>query len=189
MLMGVGLLLIRQEWECLLDGANHYLQFLQQQMSCQREGIDNRIFRTLQLRNFFQDNSAILIGPPQHSPYTGFHAGANNDLREREQKELEGKKQKWRATSRSMSSSVRSAQPNPTTQSEPAMSWMKWIDLLQARLRDCPADTMTRATFALLLEEFGKPDEALCHWNAVLVCDPNSLKAREGVARCRQRIG
>ncbi|HSL05752.1 MAG TPA: hypothetical protein VK901_19705 [Nitrospiraceae bacterium] len=87
-----------------------------------------------------------------------------------------------------MSIGVPSSQPNPTTQSEPATSCNMWVTLLQTRLRECPADTLTRYTLALLLEEFGKPDDALCHWNAGLVCDPDSLKAREGVARCRQRI-
>ncbi|MBU6481397.1 MAG: hypothetical protein KGS09_12735 [Nitrospirae bacterium] len=82
-----------------------------------------------------------------------------------------------------------SSQPNPTTRSEPATSWIKWGTLLQVRLTDCPMDTRTRCMLASLLEELGQPEEALCHWNAVLVCDPDSLKARAGVVRCRQRIG
>lgn len=80
-------------------------------------------------------------------------------------------------------------QPSPTTWSEPATSWMKWVTLLQTRLTDCPTDTLTRCALASLLEELGQLEEALCNWNVVLVCGPNSLKAREGMARCRQRIG
>jgi hypothetical protein len=88
-----------------------------------------------------------------------------------------------------MSIDIPSPQPSLTARTEPPMSWMKWVSLLQTRLKECPTDSLTRGTLALLLEEYGRPDEALCHWNAVLVCDPDSLKAREGVARCRQRIG
>jgi len=63
------------------------------------------------------------------------------------------------------------------------------VNLLQTRLMDCPTDTLTRCALASLLEELGQPEEALCNWNAVLVCDSNNLKARERVARCRQRTG
>ncbi len=42
---------------------------------------------------------------------------------------------------------------------------------------------------ATLLEKLEQPEEALFNWNAVLACNPNSLKAREGLARCRQRTG
>lgn len=66
---------------------------------------------------------------------------------------------------------------------------MKWVSLLQTRMTDCPTDILTRCTLASLLEELRQPEEALCHWNAVLVYDPNNLKARGRVARCRQRIG
>jgi hypothetical protein len=40
---------------------------------------------------------------------------------------------------------------------------------------------------AVLLEEMDLPDEALLNWKAVLDFDPNHLKAREGVNRCRSR--
>jgi thioredoxin-like negative regulator of GroEL len=60
---------------------------------------------------------------------------------------------------------------------------------LQKRLAVCPADIQTRHALASLLEELGQHEEALGHWNAVLNTDPNNLKAREGVARCRQRSG
>lgn len=66
---------------------------------------------------------------------------------------------------------------------------MKWVTLLQTRLTDCPTDALTQCALASLLEELGQPEEALCQWNAVLVCDPDSLKDRAGVVRCRQRIG
>jgi hypothetical protein len=39
---------------------------------------------------------------------------------------------------------------DPTTRSEPARSWMKWVTLLQTRLRDCPTDTLTRCPLASL---------------------------------------
>ena len=88
-----------------------------------------------------------------------------------------------------MSIGIPSPQSNLCARSEPATSWTMWVTLLQTRVKECPTDSLTRCALALPLEEFGKPDEALCHWNAVLVCDPDSLTAREGVARCRQRIG
>jgi hypothetical protein len=42
---------------------------------------------------------------------------------------------------------------------------------------------------ATLLEKLEQPEEALRNWYAVLACDSNSLNAREGLARCRQRTG
>lgn len=102
---------------------------------------------------------------------------------------LKEESKKRRGASRAMSIGAPSAQPNPTTGSEPGTSPMKWVPLLQTRLTDCPTDTTTRCALASLLEELGQPEEALCHWNAVLVYDPDSQKARAGVARCRQRIG
>jgi hypothetical protein len=50
----------------------------------------------------------------------------------------------------------------------------------------CPADVSTRSKLATLLEQVEKPEEAWLHWRAILVRDPNNLKAREGVARCQQ---
>ena len=91
--------------------------------------------------------------------------------------------------SRAMNIDTPSAQPTVPTRSEPATSQMKWIALLQTRMTDCPTDTLTRCTLASLLEELGQPEEALCHWNAVLIYDPTNLIARAGVTRCRQRIG
>lgn len=63
------------------------------------------------------------------------------------------------------------------------------IRQLKKSLAACPVDILVRYELATLLEEIGQPDEALFNWRAVLARDPNSLKAREGVARCRQHIG
>ena len=60
---------------------------------------------------------------------------------------------------------------------------------LQKLLAVCPADVLTRCDLALLLEELELPDEALWHWKTVLDFDPNNLKAREGMNRCRTRTG
>jgi hypothetical protein len=57
---------------------------------------------------------------------------------------------------------------------------------LQKFLRVCPTDVITRGALALLLEELDLPDEASCHWKRILDFDPNNLKAREGVDRCRK---
>ena len=96
---------------------------------------------------------------------------------------------KRKGVSRAMNIGTPSAQPTLPTESEPGTSQMKWVALLQTRMADCPTDTLTRCTLAALLEELGQPEEALCHWNAVLVYDPNNLNARAGMTRCRHRIG
>ena len=67
--------------------------------------------------------------------------------------------------------------------------WIARIGRLQDTLAICPTDILARCELAMLLEKLGRPEEALFNWNAVLACDPNSLHAREGVARCRQRTG
>ena len=63
------------------------------------------------------------------------------------------------------------------------------IGRLLDALAVCPMDVVTRCELAVMLEKLGQPDKALVNWNAVLACDPNSLTAREGVARCRQQAG
>lgn len=63
------------------------------------------------------------------------------------------------------------------------------IRQLQEALATCPTDNLVRYELAALQEEIGQPGEALFNWRAVLAGDPNSLKAREGVVRCRQHIG
>ncbi len=60
---------------------------------------------------------------------------------------------------------------------------------LQRLLNVCPGDVLARCDLALLLEELDLPDEALFNWKAILDFDPNNLKAREGVSRCRNRTG
>jgi hypothetical protein len=67
--------------------------------------------------------------------------------------------------------------------------WVARLTRLQETLTLCPADIAARGDLALLLERLGQHEEALFNWQAVLACDPNSLKAREGVARCRRRTG
>ena len=67
--------------------------------------------------------------------------------------------------------------------------WIARIGQFQNTLTVCPTDTSTRCELAMLLEKLGQSEEALLNWNAVLGSDPNSLKAREGVARCRQQSG
>jgi cytochrome c-type biogenesis protein CcmH/NrfG len=79
--------------------------------------------------------------------------------------------------------------------SEPSMhnpsneDWIIRITRLQEALAVCPTDILTRSELAILLEQLDQPEEALFNWNAVLAGNPNSLKAREGVARCRRRTG
>jgi len=82
--------------------------------------------------------------------------------------------------------SVEPPAPMPSALSE---EWIARIGRLQDALVVCPADILVRCELATLLEKLEHPEEALCNWYAVLACDPNSLKAREGVARCRQRTG
>jgi cytochrome c-type biogenesis protein CcmH/NrfG len=60
---------------------------------------------------------------------------------------------------------------------------------LQEALTTCPADILSRCELATILERLEQHEEALFNWKAVLACDVNSLTAREGVARCRQRTG
>ncbi len=68
-------------------------------------------------------------------------------------------------------------------------SWVEHVTRLQDRLALCPTDILTRCDLAMTLEQLSQHEEALFNWKAVLVCDPNNLKAREGIARCRKRTG
>jgi hypothetical protein len=68
-------------------------------------------------------------------------------------------------------------------------SWIDRVARLEKLLIICPGDVLTRCDLASLLEELGQQEEALFNWNAVLSCDQNNLKAREGIIRCRYRIG
>ncbi len=67
--------------------------------------------------------------------------------------------------------------------------WIERIARLQEVLAVCPTDILTRCELATLLERLDQSEEALFNWKAVLACDPNNLKAREGAARCRRRTG
>jgi cytochrome c-type biogenesis protein CcmH/NrfG len=67
--------------------------------------------------------------------------------------------------------------------------WVAELIRLQDALTLCPADLLTRCELAVMLEQLDQHEEALFHWKAVLACNPNSLTAREGVARCRRRTG
>jgi len=83
----------------------------------------------------------------------------------------------------------RSVEPSAVRPYTPSEEWIARIGRLQDALAVCPADILARCELATLLEKLEQSEEALCNWYAVLACDPNSLKAREGVARCRQRTG
>ena len=83
----------------------------------------------------------------------------------------------------------RSVEPPALMPYESSEGWIARIGRLQDALAVCPADILARCELATLLEKLEQTEEALCNWYAVLACDPNSLKAREGVARCRQRPG
>lgn len=83
----------------------------------------------------------------------------------------------------------RSVEPPAVRPSASSEEWIARIGRLQDALAVCPSDIVARYELATLLEKLEQPEEALCNWYAVLACDPNSLHAREGVARCRQRTG
>ena len=83
----------------------------------------------------------------------------------------------------------RSAEPSAFLHHTLGEEWIARIGRLQEVLAVCPTDMWARNELATLWEQLGQPEEALFNWSAVLACDPNSLKAREGVARCRQRTG
>ena len=67
--------------------------------------------------------------------------------------------------------------------------WVARLTRLQEALSACPTDLLSRCELAAILERLEQHEEALFNWKAVLTCDPNSLKAREGVARCLQQTG
>jgi len=80
----------------------------------------------------------------------------------------------------------RSVESPARTHHAPNEEWIARIGELQDILAVCPTDILAGSELATLLEQLGQLEKALCHWNAVLACDPNSLNAREGVARCRR---
>lgn len=67
--------------------------------------------------------------------------------------------------------------------------WIARLNELQKLLTVCPTDLLTRCELALLLERLDQYEEAQFNWKAVLDADPNNLKAREGITRCRTRTG
>lgn len=79
----------------------------------------------------------------------------------------------------------RSMEPSASTHHAPNEGWIARFNELQEILAVCPTDILAGSELATLLEQLGRLQEALYHWDAVLACDPNSLNAREGVARCR----
>lgn len=83
----------------------------------------------------------------------------------------------------------RSVEPLTLLRHSLSEEWIARIGRLRDSLAVCPTDILARCELATLLEKLEQTEEALCNWYAVLACDPNSLKAREGVARCRQRTG
>jgi hypothetical protein len=60
---------------------------------------------------------------------------------------------------------------------------------LEELLTACPTDILSRCELAAIHERLGHHQEALFNWKAVLACDANNLKAREGMARCRRLTG
>jgi len=80
---------------------------------------------------------------------------------------------------------VRSVEPSASLHHASSEERIARVSELQDLLAVCPTDILAGIELAKLLEQMGLLEEALCHWNAVLACDPNSLNAREGVARCR----
>lgn len=79
-----------------------------------------------------------------------------------------------------------SSEPTRQVESLTAEEWSARLRRLQEALAVCPTDILARCELASLLEELGQPEEALFNWKAALACDPNNLKAWEGLARCRQ---
>jgi|CXWL01.1.fsa_nt_gi tetratricopeptide (TPR) repeat protein len=77
-----------------------------------------------------------------------------------------------------------STSPNHLTE-----SWIERAARLEKLLTICPRDILVRCDLASVLEELGQYEKALINWKAVLADDSNNLKAREGMARCRLRIG
>ena len=67
--------------------------------------------------------------------------------------------------------------------------WLAQLIRLQDALTLCPTDITSRCELAALLEALGQPEEAFVNWKAVLSTDPNSLTAREGMARCHRKVG
>jgi thioredoxin-like negative regulator of GroEL len=100
-----------------------------------------------------------------------------------------GKKAKQKKSASMAVKAERSVEPSAILPYALSEEWISRIGRLQDALAVCPADILARCELATLLEKLEQPEEALFNWNAVLTRDSNSLKAREGLARCRQRTG
>lgn len=81
----------------------------------------------------------------------------------------------------------RSTEPPSPIHYPTSEEWVARLIQLQEALTVCPMDLLARCELAALLERLDQHEEALFNWKAVLACDPNNLKAREGLARCRRR--
>jgi len=67
--------------------------------------------------------------------------------------------------------------------------WIDRLTTLQRALTVCPTNGSARCELASLLERLNQSEEALVHWKMLLAADPNSLQAREGIARCVANVG
>ncbi|SLM49564.1 conserved protein of unknown function [Nitrospira japonica] len=67
--------------------------------------------------------------------------------------------------------------------------WINRLTTLQRTLTVCPTNGSARCELASLLERLNQSEEALVHWKMLLAADPNSLQAREGIARCAPKVG
>ncbi len=88
-----------------------------------------------------------------------------------------------------VSENRRSAKLHSTGPHMSSPGWLAKLTRLQEALTLCPTDVLTRCDLPAMLESLDQHEEALFNWKAVLACAPNNLRAREGVAQCRQRIG
>lgn len=77
----------------------------------------------------------------------------------------------------------------PSFPRTPGEDWFARLARLEELLTACPSDTLSRCELAAILERLEQYEEALFNWSAVLTCDANNLKAREGIARCRRLTG
>lgn len=83
----------------------------------------------------------------------------------------------------------RATEPPARAHDGASEEWVARLTRLEEAVTLCPTDILLRCDLATLLERLGQHEEALFNWSAVLAYDPNSLKAREGIARCRRQAG
>ena len=80
-------------------------------------------------------------------------------------------------------------EPSENSSSSLRKDWVARVTQLQEELIAWPANTLARCELAATLEKLERYEDALANWKVVLESEPNSLKAREGLVRCRQRTG